>query len=275
MDKTLSYLNLLSVFLVLGVNGASQSGAWPYPTVGEISRKFDTLFTPAGYAFSIWGLIFLGLLGFAGYSIYRSHRYSQGNEYIARSAPWFIGANILNAAWVVVFTREWIGTSLLIMFALLACLIAIIRRLNMERWDAPIGTIAYVWWPICLYSSWISVAAIANAALYLNYMGWDGWGLGAINWTVALILVAIALNVFMVLSRNMREFALVGAWALLAIAVRHREASGFLLYTPLAGTALLGILAAWHGFRNRATNPMEKFRQRFTHGNRKNQSNTL
>ncbi len=265
MNKTWSYLNLLSAMLVLAVNGISQSGMWPYPAVGEISRKYDTLFTPAGYAFAIWGLIFIGLLAFAIYGIYRSSRYDRDNEFIARSAPWFIGANLLNAAWVVVFTREWIGMSLLVIVGLLACLAAIIRRLNMERWDAPIGTIAFVWWPICFYSGWVSVAVIANAALYLEYLGWDGWGIGPVQWALALVLVAFALNVFMVLSRNMREFALVGIWALAAIAFRHQESSGPLFYVPLAGAALLLLLVGWHGYRNRRTNPMRKFQERFTH----------
>lgn len=270
MNKTWSYLNLLSVLIVLLVNGISQTGIWPYPTVGEISRKYDTLFTPAGYAFAIWGLIFIGLLGFAIYSIYRSYRYDRDNEFIGRSAPWFIGANLLNAAWVVVFTKVWIGISVLLIFGLLGCLILIIRRLHMERWDAPIGTIAFVWWPICLYSGWVSVAALANSALYLQFVQWDGWGIRPESWTLALVLVAIALNVFMVLSRNMREFALVGAWALAAIALRHWGTTGPLCYVPLAGAAWLILLAGWHGYKNRSTNPMTKLRERFTHSDLEN-----
>ena len=265
MKKTWAFLNLISVIIVLAVNGVSQTDLWPYPAVGEMSEKYDTLFTPAGYAFSIWGLIFLGALAFAVYSIYRSTRYDRDNEFIALSAPWFIGANILNALWVLVFTREWIGISLVLIVGLLVCLVAIIRRLNMERWDAPIGTIAFVWWPICLYSGWISVAVIANVAIFLVYMGWDGWGIGPVNWTLALILVAFALNIFMVLSRNMREFAAVGIWALAAIAFRHQDSQGPLFYFPLAGAAFLLLLIGWHGYRNRATNPLLKLRERFTH----------
>lgn len=263
-NKAWSFLNLFSVFVVLAFNWASQAGRLGRATVGAISRKYDTLFTPSGYAFSIWGLIFLALIAFAGYGIYRSFRYDQGNDFIRDSAPWFIGANLMNAGWVIAFTQEWIGTSLVLIFALLACLILIIRKLRMERWDAPIGTIAFVWWPICLYSGWISVAAIANAALYLKFLGWTGGeSLGPATWTVAMVLVAIALNIFMVLSRNMREFALVGVWALIAIAVRHQDTSGLLYYTPLAGAVLLVIVVSWHGYRNRATNPLLKFRQRF------------
>ena len=264
MDKIYSGLNLLSVLIAIGVNAASQSRLWDLPTVGEISGRYPTLITPAGYAFSIWGAIFLGLLAIGAYGVYRAFRYSDNNGWIARTVPWFCGANLFNALWVWVFSHEMLGLSVAVIFALLACLIALIRVLDMERWDAPIGTIAFLWWPICLYSGWISIAVIANVAVWLSASGWSGWGdVGPADWTLAMIGVAIALNWFMVFSRNMREFALVGAWALAAIAMRHLNSPAPLFYVPMVGTILLVGLAVWHGWRNRATNPLVKLRQRF------------
>ncbi|MEP3378966.1 MAG: tryptophan-rich sensory protein, partial [Maribacter dokdonensis] len=60
MKKKLSILNLVSVVLVIAVNYISQAFSLNDTTIGEMSRRYDNLFTPAGYAFAIWGIIFLG-----------------------------------------------------------------------------------------------------------------------------------------------------------------------------------------------------------------------
>ena len=59
MKKKLALLNLLSVILVIAVNYISQAIRINETTIGEVSNKYFNLFTPAGYAFAIWGLIFL------------------------------------------------------------------------------------------------------------------------------------------------------------------------------------------------------------------------
>src|SRR5690606_23994053 len=102
-------------------------------------------------------------------------------------------------------------------------LIRIILKTNMERWDAPVKIIAFTWWPICLYSGWITVALIANVSAYLTKIGWDGMGLSEVTWTIILIAVTVAINLLMIARRNMREFALVGVWGLVALYVRHKD----------------------------------------------------
>lgn len=61
----------------------------------------------------------------------------------------------------------------------------------------------------------------------------------------------------------MREFAMVGAWALFAIFIRHKESLESVAYFALAGCVLLVVTAGLHGYRNRATNPFNKLKQRF------------
>lgn len=72
MKKTYAIVNFLSVLLVLAVNGLSQAQRWNDTTIGEASDKYENLFTPAGYAFSIWGVIFLMLLGYSLFQIRRA-----------------------------------------------------------------------------------------------------------------------------------------------------------------------------------------------------------
>lgn len=148
------------------------------------------------------------------------------------------------------------------MLGILIALLKIVLNTNMERWDAPIEVLAFVWWPICLYSGWITVATIANISAYLTKIEWDGIFLSDQRWTMIMILVATALNVAMVISRNMREFAMVGIWALIGIFVRHKDTEGKIAYIAIVGAVTIFIVTAIHAHQNLKTNPLYKLRQR-------------
>ncbi len=69
MKKRLSVLNLVSVLLVLAINYISQAIRINETTIGEVSNKYFNLFTPASYAFAIWGLIFIALVAYGIYQV--------------------------------------------------------------------------------------------------------------------------------------------------------------------------------------------------------------
>ena len=262
MKKTLAVLNLLSVVAVIVINYISQIIEFNGTTIGEMSRRYDNLFTPAGYAFSIWGIIFLLLLAYGVYQVKIAYTGKDSSNFILRTGPWFLLANVFNCTWVIVFAYDYTGLSVLIMLGILFSLIKIILNTDMERWDAPIGIIAFLWWPICIYSGWIAVATIANIAAYLSKIGWEGGPFSETAWTLIMIIVATLVNLLMIYKRNMREFGIVGIWALIAIFMRHQEAYFAIAYTALACSALLFMAIAVHGYQNRDTNPFLKFKQR-------------
>ncbi|WP_298323072.1 tryptophan-rich sensory protein [uncultured Dokdonia sp.] len=263
MKKTYAIVNFLSVLLVLAVNGLSQAQRWNNTTIGEASDKYENLFTPAGYAFSIWGVIFLMLLGYSLFQIRRAFFSKKESPFIVQTGWWFAIANFLNAAWVVAFTYDYIGLSVLIMLGILSSLILVISRTNMERWDAPIEVIGLVWWPICIYSGWIAVATIANFSAFFASIGWTGGPLNEVVWTMVMITIAVLINVLMVWMRNMREFALVAVWALVAIFIRHKDLHESIAYYALLGAAVLVVITMLHAFKNKETAPHLKFKERF------------
>jgi hypothetical protein len=63
-------LNTLTLLGTLFINYWVNTGALNGKTVGDISDKYVNLFTPADYAFIIWGFIYLWLLAFVGYQWY-------------------------------------------------------------------------------------------------------------------------------------------------------------------------------------------------------------
>lgn len=260
MKKTLAVINTLVIAATIAFNSLASTGGINGNTVGGISDKYDTLFAPAGYAFAIWGIIYLALITFAVFQLRRAFSKTKENDFILQAGPWMSVANVANILWLYAWLTEHIGLSLLLMLVILVSLLMLVIRLNMERWDAPFPIIAFVWWPICIYSGWIAVATIANVAAWLVSLEWQAL-LTAEGWTTLMIIVAVVLNLLMILLRNMREFAAVGVWALLAISLRHWDSLPQLQWTALIGAIVLFLAIAVHGFRNRATAPHIKFRE--------------
>ncbi|HEX6982550.1 MAG TPA: hypothetical protein VF181_07295 [Balneolaceae bacterium] len=255
--KTLQIANGIALVSVIIINYLAASGLINGVTVGEVSARYHTYFTPAGYAFSIWSLIYLALFAFAIYQGLSLFSSKKDNDAALKIGWWFVISCLANSLWILTWLYDLITLSVLMMILLLFSLIQIILRTKMELHDAPLKKIAFVWWPFSLYSGWIAVALIANIAAWLTKIGWDGFGISEISWTVIMILAAGAINLAITWTRNMREFALVGVWALVAIAVANWGDVQSIVYTAIIVAALLFISSGIHGFKNRNSFPVK------------------
>src|SRR5690349_1220787 len=164
-NTLLVMLNSASFILMLFINYASNTYAFSTVSVGDISHKYDTLFAPANYAFIIWSVIFLLILGFVIYQWVLLK--SDPKHYIRRTGFWFIVSNITNALWVYCWVHEWLGYSVVLILILLFSIIMLTVQLQLELNDEPVRTIFFVWWPIAVYLGWIMVATIACIASWL------------------------------------------------------------------------------------------------------------
>jgi hypothetical protein len=259
MTKNLALLifNTLSYVVTLYLNYLYGAGVGERKSVGEISNQYDTLITPAGYAFSIWGLIYLLLLGFIIFQWISFFR-NQNHKSLLPSSIWFGLSNIFNALWIVVWTSEMLVVSVLVIFALLLCLLILVMKLKLETWDAPLDIIAFVWWPICIYTGWIVVASVVNTSvLFFSFDLFED----QVLWTCLILTVATGIYLFLTFNRNMREAALVGVWAFVAIAVKQWDGEYLVAYASLFFTGVLLLAAGIHAFNNRKTNPFQKIMQ--------------
>jgi hypothetical protein len=188
--------------------------------MSAISAKYPSLFTPAGFTFSIWGVIYLLLLVFI---IYQSLPSQRDNQAIAGISRLFQINCIANAVWIVVWHYDFLALSVVVMLVILASMILIYKRLLDDSWILRL--------PFSLYTAWICVATIANISALQNANGWDDIGLSAVQWTVIVKLRDIG-------------FILVIAWATYGISVMQAD-------TPaVAGSALtLCLLALLLGVR--------------------------
>jgi len=221
MKKALQIANGIALIATIVINYLSNTGVFNGNTMKTISDKYHNYFTPAGYAFSIWGLIYIGLLAFVIYTGRGLFKKVNDEWPVLEIGWWFVTSCAANSFWVIAWLYDYIGLSVLLMIILLFSLLKIVLNTRMELDDLPLKKIAFVWWPFCLYSGWISVALIADIAAYLTKIKWNGFGISEIAWTLIMIVIAGILNLVMTWNRNMREFALAAAWALIAIAVSN------------------------------------------------------
>jgi len=222
----LKFLNTAAFVLTLALNGLSSTGALSAYTVGEISDKHRTKITPAGAAFSIWGVIYLLQGCFIAYQFFWPH----GDELALLHGIgfWFLGACAFNSLWIVTFVQGtnvaiWISTVLIA--CLLFCLCKI--HLNASCWarERPGGITqtAVVDVHFSMYAGWVTVATIVNVAVALTTTGWQVDSATANAWSVTMLLVALGLNLVIVATRKDCVWGLVLAWASFWIADANKD----------------------------------------------------
>ncbi|MEO1518732.1 MAG: tryptophan-rich sensory protein [Bacteroidota bacterium] len=246
MKKIYAILNL---FLILGLiywNYLTNTLNINGNTVGSLSREYANLFTPAGYAFSIWGIIFIGLI-VLGVQLVRMAfgGDEKDGQLVVKIGPWLLLANLANCAWLWFWLTEWTGTTVLIMTTILFALHKLVVEMKMATASESKVIRRTIWTPISLYAGWISVATIANVTAYLAKIDWQ-FLLSETAWTILLIAVADVLFISFLLFRNMWVYTAVGVWALLAIASRHSGSMPILQYAALGSAILLLGMIAWH-----------------------------
>ena len=231
-DRIRSFLVLAATLGVIGFNALASMGYVNGVTPGEISDNYPTSITPAGYAFSIWSLIYLGLLAFSIIQLLPRNleRYRP-----VRSA--YILSCALNCAWIFFWHSDQIIIAFVIIAALLVAVYFIASRLR------PLATTADIWLakaPFGIYLGWLSAATLVNFVILLKYLKVD-LGTAEIPLGAGLILLAAAFGVF-VRIRIANFFApLAVAWALTAIAVKQ---SGKTLIVTAAAVGVIACLIA-------------------------------
>lgn len=208
--------NVVAFALVLVLNALSNTLPINDQSMPEISAKYPSLFTPAGFTFSIWGVIYLALLVFVVYQALPSQR---NNETIARISRVFQINCVANATWIVAWHYDLLSVSLLIMLVLLVTLILIYRALLAEIEGASITQYIVLHLPFSLYAGWITLATIANISVVQTGNGWDNVGMTAVSWTLLKLALAGAIGATIVLRYRDVIFVLVVAWAAYGISV--------------------------------------------------------
>lgn len=190
--------------------------------VGEISSQFfaNTKVIPANYAFSIWGLIYLGLFGLGIYQVLPSQRH---NPRLSQMGYGLVWASLAQIIWIFLFLYRLFPLSIVAMVAILLSLIYSYLKLNVGRRRVPKAETWLINIPLSLYLSWISVATVVNVAIALDSLNWNGWGIPSQVWTAIVMIVAATIAIVMRVRHGETAYLLVTIWALVAIAIGQND----------------------------------------------------
>jgi len=243
MDDRISHvgLQMINVIAVIGtilfnslVNILPLNGV----NTGAVSDSYPNIFTPPGYVFGIWGVIYV-LIG--TFMLYQVRASQKGEGYLREIGLLYSLGTIFNIAWLSVFHYSYGNPSLFLftpfpIIALLLTLILTYLRLGIGMKEVTIGQKLAVHVPVSVYLGWISLAMIANVASVLNVL------VPAIPldiqavWTAAVVLIALVITLLMLIKRRDIAYSLVVVWASVGIATKQT------VFPIVCVTALLGVI---------------------------------
>ena len=217
-DSTLlKWANIFAFILMVIVNGlAGSTTLLGGKNTAEISDANPTLITPAGYVFSIWGIIYV-LLGI--FVIFQALPKEKEKEYHGRIGWLFILSSAFNIIWLFLWQFEYLVFSVILMFLLLASLISIYLRLDIGKSDVGIREKLTIHLPFSTYLGWITIASIANVSVTLVSLGWDGFGISFETWATLIVIIALLIAILVLITRKDIAYGLVIIWAFVGISV--------------------------------------------------------
>lgn len=232
--KTLLWWNCLFFLAVIAMNILAEAIPLGGAGTGELSKRYFTLLTPAGYAFMIWSLIYV-LIGCS--LVYLFRRKGSRDPWITSYSLWFIPSCLLNMGWLLLWHYEYLVLSFIAMVLLLISLAGLYRLTRtIER--PTLGETWFLRLPFSLYTGWIVTATLVNLQVIIQHAGLFP-GLAPSTSAIALLIIgAIAIILIGSMTRD-GVLPLPVAWGFAAIAAKHYEERILFFTAGLAAAILL------------------------------------
>jgi hypothetical protein len=233
----IKYLNIILFAAMVTVNYLANALPINNRTTGELSDMYPNLFVPAGLTFSIWGAIYLLLLG---YCIIQFRQSDQAA--VPAIGTLFALTCVLNAGWILAWHYTKVPLSVIIMAGLLVSLILInlnISNLNLGFIKAAFG----------IYLGWICIATIANIAAMLVDTGWNGLGISEEIWTIIMIAAGTVIVSLSITGMKNPFIGLSVVWAFAGIVIKRQDDYRSIVVAALAGIVIVGVITALGFFR--------------------------
>jgi hypothetical protein len=243
--------NVIAYVLTLIVNGlAGSTTLIGGKFTSDISDANPTLITPAGYVFSIWGVIYI-LLG--AFVIYQALPSQKGKDYHGKIGWLFVLSCAANIAWLFLWQFQYIIYSVVLMLILLASLLMIYLRLDIGISMPERNERLAIHLPFSVYLGWITVATLANISAAFVSVGQTQLLLGETNWAVFVLIVAVIITGVMLWMRRDLAYAGVLVWALVGIYAKHTDVVA-VAYTSIICAVVIVLDAVLVTFRKRTVN---------------------
>ena len=230
---------ILSVATTIVINILANALPLNGLNTGEISDRFQVYFVPAGYVFSIWGLIYIGLIAYAVFQALPSQRENPS----LRATGYLVAlSGLANIAWIFLWHYEHFAWTLVAMISLLILLIAIYLRLGFGKTKVSTAENWAVQIPFNTYLGWITVATTANITDVLYYLNWDGLGISPEVWFLIVLAAVIVISGLVSFTRRDIAYNLVILWALVGIAIKHSSITLVMVASLVSAVIVAAIL---------------------------------
>ena len=160
-----SFINIACFLMVLSVNYLANALPINGVTQKELSAEYHIYLTPEGYVFSIWGVIYLGLIT---YIITQALPKWIDHAAIRRLDLPFVLSCIFNASWLMVWHYRYLSISVILMIGLLLSLIIAYARIKKDS-----SSLWFVDKTFGVYLGWVGLATILNLSIWLDSLGVD------------------------------------------------------------------------------------------------------
>lgn len=212
----LSYLAMITVNAlanILPINGV--------PT-GSVSDNYANLFAPAGYTFSIWGIIYLLLAVYTVYQFIAWNKKTSASrsKLFEKIALYFSLSSFINIVWLFAWHYDYMALTVVLMVALLLVLIKLKGVINKEDLNTKERLLISV--PFSIYLGWITVATVANITTFLVSISWNGFGVSEAIWTIIILLIAATIGAIRTWQNRDIAYGLVLVWAYFGILNKHQ-----------------------------------------------------
>ncbi|PSL39150.1 TspO/MBR related protein [Labedella gwakjiensis] len=208
--------------------------------VGGALSADATLIAPAGPAFSIWSVIYAGLIAYAIWQLLPSQATRERHRRLGYP---IVATLLLNAAWILSVQAGSLWLSWIVIVVLLLALLLTFSRVLVTR-TAGQGVVESIVidGTVGLYLGWVSIATAANITAVLQAAGFDGFGLDPNLWGVVVVIVAGLAGLALALYGRGRLSPTASlAWGLGWVAVSRT--TGELVSQPVAVTAVVVAVA--------------------------------
>lgn len=231
-------VTLLLIIATIVVNGLANALPINGQATGAISDRFQVYFTPAGYVFAIWGVIYLGLVA---YGIYQALPRQRDNATLqAIALPFWISC-LANIGWILLWHYEFFATTLLVMLVLLGSLVLVYRELDRHP-RRSLAELICVRLPFSIYIGWITVATIANLTVVMEDKGLRPFDMGAEPWALGMVVGGTLVAAAVGWIRRDVAYLLVIVWAFTGITVKQGDAMVGIAAAVGVGVAVLLVL---------------------------------
>ena len=236
----LAFSNLIMLLLVFLFNFLTGTGRINDLSQADISAMFPTKITPAGFAFSIWGVIYTLVLISVLWMLFK-HKEKDMSKIIHAVGWWFNISALANILWTITFSYLMIPLSTLLIALLLVSLVMIL--LNLSKLNLKLSALFTL--TFGMYAGWVMIATVVNIAASLVQIKWGGFGISEVMWANIILIVALAIVFFVTYRTTNVIVPLPVAWAYFAIYKAEDS------MVAVVGVAVLLLIAIYQLYRNK------------------------